>query len=347
MPNFILSTSIFINTGFTVAILVFLILLFVFENRLIKRYEDKLNKYVIIMTYILSFFVMTFGLLLILWIWSFDYTSILNDIEDNIVGFIEASLGRMITSILIIFIGMMITKIAKVALKKVGVKPTPLQKRKKTIAKVTLSIIRYTVGILSILIVLAIWGVNIFPALAGLGIMGLVIGLGAQKFINDLIAGFFIIFEQHFDVGDTVEVKGFKGQVSDIGLKTTRIRNWKGDVMILANGEVTNIINYSRNTSVAVVEFGITYRENIQQVIDLLNKELLVLRQKFPQIIENPTVVGVTSLEASSVTLRAIAKCENEQHYAVERGMRQLIRELLDANQIEVPFPQVIVTTKN
>lgn len=347
MPNFILSTSNFINAGFTLGILLFLIFLFYIENRLIKRYEDKLSKFVIITTYILSFIFMTLGLLLILWIWSFDYTSIINDIKTNTVGFIEASLGRMITTLLVIFIGMMISKIAKVALKKVGVKPTPLQKRKKTIAKVTLSIIRYTVGILSILIILAIWGVNIVPALAGLGIMGLVIGLGAQKFINDLIAGFFIIFEQHFDVGDTVEVKGFKGTVSDIGLKTTRIRNWKGDVMILANGEVTNLINYSKSTSTAVVEFGIAYKENVQQVIDLLSKELLVLKQAYPQIIEDPTVVGVTALDASQVTLRAIVKTDNEQHYAVERGMRKLIKEILDANHIEIPFPQLVITKKN
>lgn len=346
MQNFLLSNTTYINIGLTLGIIIVVIGLFILENRMIKKYEDRLNKYLIITIYIVSFFMVIVGLGLILWVWSFDYQTILNDIQSNTLLFIEESIGRIITSLLVVFIGMMITKISKVALKKVGVKPSPLQKRKKTIAKVTLSIIRYTIGILSILIVLAIWGVNVVPALAGLGIMGLVIGLGAQKFINDLIAGFFIIFEQHFDVGDTVEVKGFKGTVSDIGLKTTRIRNWKGDVMILANGEVTNLINYSRNTSVAVVEFGIAYPENVQQVIDLLNKELLALRQTYPQIIENPNVVGVTSLDPSQVTLRAIAKTENEQHYAVERGMRQLIKEILDANHIEIPLPQVVVTQK-
>jgi small conductance mechanosensitive channel len=342
----LLSNAAYINTGLTIGILALLVVLFIIESKLIKKYEDSLNKFVIIIAYILSSLVMTGGLLLILWIWSFDYNTIIQDLQDGTLAYIEASLGRMIGTILVFFISMLIVRIAKIALKKIGVKPTATQKRKKTIAKVTLSIIRYTVGLLTILIILAMWGVNVVPALAGLGIMGLVIGLGAQKFINDLIAGFFIIFEQHFDVGDTVEVKGFKGQVSDIGLKTTRIRNWKGDVMILANGEITNMINYSRNISVAVVEFGIAYEENIQSVMEILNRELQVLKTMFPQIVEDPTVVGVTALDASQVTLRAIAKTENEQHYVVERGMRKLIKEILNANNIEIPFPQIVVSNK-
>lgn len=342
----ILSNALLINTGFTLGIIILLIILFLIESRLIKKHEDHLTKLFIITLYIVSFLVMTAGLLLILWIWSFDYSALIQDFQNNTLAYIEASLGRLVGSILVFFIGMMITRIAKIALKKVGVRPSSTQKRKKTMAKVTLSIIRYAVGLVSILIILAIWGVNVVPALAGLGIMGLVIGLGAQKFINDLIAGFFIIFEQHFDVGDTVEVKGFKGQVSDIGLKTTRIRNWKGDVMILSNGEITNILNYSKNQSVAVVDFGIAYETDVQSVLDILNKELLILKQQFPQIIEDPTVIGVTGLDASQVTLRAIVKTRNEEHYAVERGMRKLIKEILNAHEIEIPFPQVVVSQK-
>ncbi|OYX17353.1 MAG: hypothetical protein B7Z16_10470, partial [Algoriphagus sp. 32-45-6] len=96
---------------------------------------------------------------------------------------------------------MLILRISKITLKRIGQKEGPNQRRKKTVSRVIRSMIKYTVGIASILAVLSVWGVNVGPALAGLGILGLVIGLGAQKFINDLIAGFFIIFEHHFDVG--------------------------------------------------------------------------------------------------------------------------------------------------
>jgi small conductance mechanosensitive channel len=222
-----------------------------------------------------------------------------------------------------------------------------MKKRKRTIAKVTNSIIKYCVGILMILIVLSIWGVNVAPALAGLGILGLVIGLGAQRFINDLISGFFIVFEHHFDVGDKIEVQGFKGEVTSIGLKTTKIKNWKGEIKIVNNGEISTLINFSRNPSVAVVEFGIAYKENIQQTIDLLNFELPKLRLDFPMIIEDPKILGTIDLASSSVNLRAIAKTLNEEHYAVERAMRQRIKEILDEHGIEIPFPQVVIHQKD
>jgi moderate conductance mechanosensitive channel len=160
-----------------------------------------------------------------------------------------------------------------------------------------------------------------------------------------LISGFFIIFEQHFNVGDRIEVQGFKGDVIDIGLKTTKIRNWKGEIKILANGEINNLINYSKEASTAIVDFGIAYRENIQQVIDLLNTAFLTMKKDFPQIIEDPTVVGVMDLSNSSINMRVIAKTFNEQHYAVERGIRKLIKEVLDENNIEIPFPQIVVNT--
>ena len=146
-------------------------------------------------------------------------------------------------------------------------------------------------------------------------------------------------------MGDTIEVKGFKGIVTDIGLKTTKIRNWKGEVKILSNGDINDITNYSRNPSVAVVEFGIAYKEDVQKTMDILTLELPKIREKFEQIIEDPVVMGVTALDNSSVNLRVIAKTMTEQHYAVERGIRKFIKEILDANGIEIPFPQVVVHT--
>jgi small conductance mechanosensitive channel len=190
---------------------------------------------------------------------------------------------------------------------------------------------------------LAIWGINVLPALAGLGILGLVVGLGAQSLIKDFIAGFFIIFEHHFDVGDVVEINGFKGKVVDIGLKTTRVQNWKNAIKIFANGVITEPINYSKNPSVAVIEFGIAYGEDVQKTIDILNQELPKYQERFPDILEAPTVLGVTQLADSSVNMRVIIKTATETHYGIERGFLQIIKEILDKNNIEIPFPQVVV----
>lgn len=327
----------------TLAVVTFLITFLVLETKWIKKREDTLPKWGIILTYILSFVILMGSIAGVLHIWNFDLQTYFLTIKDQLLAGIAASIGRLVSSALVLFIALLILRISKITLKRIGQKPTPNQRRKKTIARVIRSITKYTIWLITILIILSMWGVNVAPALAGLGIMGLVIGLGAQKFINDLIAGFFIIFEHHFDVGDKIEVKGFKGEVIDIGLKTTKIKNWKNEILILSNGEVTSLINFSKDISVAVVEFGIAYKEDMQNVINLLNLELPKIRELFPQIIEDPKVVGVTHLNSSSVDMRVTCKTLNEQHYPVERGIRQRIKEILDQHNIEIPFPQVVL----
>lgn len=331
------------NSLLTAAILIGLILIFIIENKIIKNNEENISKTAVIVLYLISLMIALAGILGIFAIWNFDFITYVNDIWSNLLVTLEASIGRIISSLIIIFIAMMILKISKITLKKIGQKESPNQRRKRTVARVTRSMIKYVVGIIAILAVLSIWGVNVGPALAGLGILGLVVGLGAQKFINDLIAGFFIIFEHHFDVGDKIEVQGFKGDVIDIGLKTTKIKNWKGEVKILNNGDVTNLITFSKDLSTAVIDFGIAYHEDVQKTINLLNEELPKIKKDFDQIVEDPKVVGVMALNNSSVDMRVVCKTLNEQHYAVERGIRQRIKEILDANGIEIPFPQVVV----
>lgn len=345
MFHIILAAQTTLNSIYTGLIIAALVIIYLFERKLLQK-EEEIKKYKVILIYLVSLVILLLGLFGILLIWKYDFQSYFSNAGFDIIDFIENSIGRIISSLITIFISLSLMKISKMSLKRVGTKPSPLQKRKKTIAKVTNSIIKYVVGVIMILVVLSIWGINVAPALAGLGILGLVIGLGAQKFINDLINGFFIIFEQHFDVGDIVEVDGFKGEVTDIGLKTTRIRNWKGEVKIVANGQITTLINYSRNPSVAIADFGIAYEEDVKKATEILNQELPKIRIDFPQIIEDPTVVGVIGLADSSVNMRVIAKTLNEQHYAVERALRQRIKEILNENDIEIPFPQIVINQK-
>ena len=343
MYNHLFFASTTTNIFLTIITIVGLIVLYVLENLWIKKREDTLPRGIIISSYILSFLLLLGAGGFILFIWSFDLETYLNSTWIDLVTVLNASIGRIISSAIIIFVAMLILRISKITLKRIGQKQGPNQRRKKTVSRVIRSMIKYTVGVVSILAVLSIWGVNVGPALAGLGILGLVIGLGAQKFINDLIAGFFIIFEHHFDVGDKIEVKGFKGEVIDIGLKTTKVKNWKNEVLILANGELNSLVNFSKDLSMASVDFGIAYKEDMQKTIQLLNEELPKLRKLYPEMVEDPQVLGVTNLNSSSVDMRVICKTLNEQHYAVERALRKRIKEGLDENNIEIPFPQVVV----
>ena len=343
MQNNILISTVATNSIFTAIIILSMIAILLIERKILKKIEDTLKKWIIIIIYSLTFLLLGVAVIGILYIWNFDLNTYFLSIYDQGAIVLAESIGRLVSSAIVIFISALILKISKLSLKRVGLKESPNQRRKRTVARVTRSITKYIIAIAAILIVLSIWGVNVAPALAGLGIMGLVIGLGAQKFINDLISGFFIVFEHHFDVGDKIEVQGFKGEVIDIGLKTTKIKNWKNEIKILSNGEISNLINFSKEFSVAVVEFGIAYTEDVQATIDLLNRELPLMRKDFSQIVEDPQVLGVINLSNSSVDMRVIAKTLNEQHYAIERELRKRIKNILDDNEIEIPFPQVVM----
>lgn len=326
-----------------------LVALFVVINLLINRFvkkQEKVNTATIIL-YIIDIVVL-FGLLaLILFLFGYDYETELVNLWNNIDTGIANKFGAIVGTGITFALAMFIVKATNMILRRASQREQLNRKRVQTIIKVSGSILKYIIYIIALLVVLSLWGVNVMPALASLGILGIIVGMGTQSLIKDFISGFFIVFEHHFDVGDIVEINGWKGEVIDIGLKSTKIKNWKQDIKIFANGSIDDAINYSLSPSTAVIDFGIAYKEDIQKTIDLLNLELPKYRQVFPDIIEDPQVLGVTELADSSVNLRVIVRTVTEKHYAIERSIRQGIKEILDRNKIEIPFPQVVVHQSN
>lgn len=337
-----LFASPFLNYGLTVLLVVLYVVIFIVINKYINKHQDS-GKKGLIYLYLLLFIILFVFVGLVMWFFGYDVWMELENLWQAIETGIVDKIGAIIGTVITVFAVMMILKVVNILVKKAISKPGAMQKRITTIMKLVKSIITYTVDIVAVIVILSLWGVNVLPALAGLGIMGLVIGLGAQSLIKDFISGFFIIFEHHFDVGDIVEINGFKGEVIDIGLKTTRIKNWKQDIKIIANGTINDLLNYSKSESVAIIKFGIAYKEDIQKTIDLLNQELPKFKDKYPEIIENPTVLGVSDLADSSVNITVICKTMTEKHYGIERAIRQGIKEILDQNNIEIPFPQMVL----
>lgn len=325
----------------TVAVIVFFIWLTIFINKLINK-QVIMKKWMLLL-YGLDILILLVIIGFIMWMFGYDLIAEANTLWVSVQqGFIN-KLGALIGTAITIFIAMLVLRVFSIFVRKTSKKAESKQKRMITILKVVQSLITYTVEIIALLVVLALWGVNVMPALAGLGVLGIIIGMGTQSLIKDIISGFFIIFEHHFDVGDIVEINGFKGEVIDIGLKSTKIKNWKQDIKIFSNGSIENTINYSLSPSIGIIDFGIAYKEDIQKTIDLLKKELPKLRKIFPEILEDPQVLGVTELADSSINMRVIVKTETEKHYGVERAIRQEIKRLLEKNDIEIPFPQIVV----
>lgn len=166
----------------------------------------------------------------------------------------EIGLKKLINSALyilfILIVYLVLRRILKVVFNKAGGKKTSPagRQRIKTISQLISSILRYLFLIIVLLVVLSVLGVNVTSLLAGLGIMTAVIGLAFQDMIKDFIAGIAIIVENQFSVGDTViaQADGFKGTVTNIGLKTTEITNDKGEVKIMANHNIDGLINCTR-----------------------------------------------------------------------------------------------------
>jgi len=218
--------------------------------------------------------------------------------------------------------------------------------RFKTLSRLLFSLLRYTIFIIAVLIILSIWGVDVIPAIAGLGIIGLVIGLGAQRMIQDMIAGFFIVFENHYDIGDVVEVKGFRGTVLELGLKSTTLQHWTGHIQIFSNSQMSPVTNYSRYYAQAIVTFSVPYETEIKNLTESLNASLKVFKNDHTEIISDALVLGVTQFLASGIELTLTCQTKPNMQFMIERELRQFVIDELKALQIDIPFDHIVVSTK-
>ena len=218
--------------------------------------------------------------------------------------------------------------------------------RFKTLSKLLFSLLRYSVFIIAILVILSIWGVDVVPAIAGLGIVGLVIGLGSQRMIQDMIAGFFIVFENHYDIGDIVEVNGFKGTVLELGLKSTTLQHWTGHIQIFSNSQMSPVMNYSRHFAQALVTVSVSYDVDIQTLTTTLNTSLQTLKEN-AAIISDVIVLGVTKFLASGIELTVTCQTKPNLQYGVEREIRLFLLEQLKQLNIEIPYDQIIISSKD
>ncbi len=217
-------------------------------------------------------------------------------------------------------------------------------KRGKTIINLFTSFIKYLIAIIAILLVLSAFGVDTKTLLASAGILGLIIGLGAQSLIADIIAGVFIVFEGDFEVGDIVVIDDWRGTVHEIGIRTTKIIDYGGNIKIVNNSHISTIINQTKELSLARAEISIEYGKPIPEVEQVIMKNLDKIKENIPEIIEGPYYKGVNALAASSVDLLFVAKCKEEDLYGVQRAMNRELKMMFDENGINIPFPQVTVS---
>ena len=214
----------------------------------------------------------------------------------------------------------------------------------RTVATLLIGLLRYLAVIIAFIWGLSILGVNTTAVLAGAGIIGLIIGFGAQSLIEDIITGFFIIFEHQYEVGDIIILDDFRGIVRSIGVRTTVIEDTGGNLKVVNNSDIRNFQNRSKNDSYAVCDVGVSYSTDIPRMEKLLPdalKEMYSLHKDL--YLSAPEYMGVEELSDSSIVLRFRAKTNEENIFTAKRQLNRDLKVLFDAVGIEIPFPQVVV----
>ncbi len=219
-------------------------------------------------------------------------------------------------------------------------------KRKTTISKVFISIGRYVIWFIFIVIILDSFGVDTKAILGSAAVLGLAFGLGAQKLVADFISGFFIIFEDSFSIGDIVKIEGFKGEVIDIGLRTTKIKDWTGTLKIINNGDIQTVENFSKYNSIGIIDFGVAYETDLDKMEEIINEFIKNKKYTHPSMLKDPVYLGVISMNASDIGCRIIVETEPMSHFQIERDLRNELKKLFEENGIEIPFPQIVVSNK-
>ncbi len=197
--------------------------------------------------------------------------------------------------------------------------------------------------IFTAMIVLSEIGIDIAPLLAGAGVLGLAIGFGAQKMVQDIITGVFIQLENAINTGDVVSAGGVTGTAERLTIRSVGIRDLSGTFHIVPFSSVDTVSNYMRDFAYHVGEYGISYRENVDHAIVHLRAAFDELQAgKYgPEILEPVTVAGVSSLADSSVNIRVMIKTSPGNQWAIGREYNKLVKQHFDAAGIEIPFPHM------
>ena len=211
------------------------------------------------------------------------------------------------------------------------------RRRRATMAPIIRNTFAYAVYFGTAVLILASLGFNPMPFLAGAGIIGLVVGFGAQALINDVVSGFFILFENTFLVGDAIEAAGAKGIVEAIEFRTTKIRDGDGRLHIVRNGDVKQVINYSKQYALAVVAIDVPYHADLPQVFAVLREAGDRIRRENSDVLGETQVEGISNFGLETMTVRTSTRVKPGRHDAAASALRLAIKEAFDRRSPTAP----------
>jgi small-conductance mechanosensitive channel len=217
------------------------------------------------------------------------------------------------------------------------------QRRRVTFVGLIQTIVKYIVYFCVSMMVLTDLGIDPTPILAGAGILGLTVGLGAQKIVQDVLNGLLLLFEDQILQGDYIKIGDTEGVVEELSLRITRVRDRLGRLHILRNGEVQNVINYSRGWTLTVVEMGVSYEDDLAKALRVIGEISARLPAVMPgHVVDVPQVKGIETMGATSLGVRIETRVAPGSHYDVKRTLHRMLVDGFNANHLEIPYPKAV-----
>lgn len=215
------------------------------------------------------------------------------------------------------------------------------ESRIKTINNLIINIIRFIIAFIAIVIILEIYGIDTKSLVTSLGVVGVVVGLALQDILKDFLAGMAIIFEGQYSIGDWVQINGFTGEVLPSNLRSTKLKSLTGEIKIISNRNIVELINYSLSTNITSVDVGVSYDSDVDKVKKSLENVCIKLKEE--EKVKDAIVCGVQSLDASSVVFRVSLYSVYDKKISLERLTKEYILKELKKAGIEIPFNQLVV----
>lgn len=283
------------------------------------------------------------------WSWSWESIGITTE---KLNSWIDTAFGLVLRIIIVLVVTNLIIKIGNKLINKFVDKQVKSKmsfsmdpQKAITIGEVLKSVLKYTAYLIGVTAMFYDLFAKIPVAIASA--VGFAVGLGAQSLVKDLINGFFLLFEDQYGVGDHVTISDFSGIVESMGIRTTILRDFTGDLHLIPNGSILEVTNHSRGDIRFIVDVEIAYEANIDEATNIIKNVNKVFEEKHKDKLRgNIEIWGVNSLNASGITIRVVGRAEPLSQWSMERQLRKDIKEALTSAGIEIPYPKTYIVNK-
>ena len=273
-----------------------------------------------------------------------DFFDNIGDYADVVLIAIIKIIGIIIVARIIISLSRRVTR--RIVKSRIARKPhSTLAKKGETIQTVTDSIVKYAIYFFAVMGILGVLGLGtaVSSMLAAAGIGGIVIALGAQSLVKDVVSGMFMLFENQLTVGEYIKIGDHEGTVDAVTLRTTTIIKFTGEAVTIPNGNISTVVNYSRGGHLAIIDMPVAFDTDIERAGEIMRGAALDYMAGHDNILEEPRVLGIIEFGDSQMVLRMVMRVKPLTHWETERDLRRAVKESFDKYGMAVPYPHRVV----